>query len=201
MNSLGMMLFSGLVGMMALTGAGCQGPTGRGKPPTAREDMVASLEEFRLDHQHPPRSYREIKSAKEDLEQLGVFLGERDPKAFAQAIWEVLGRGDVLTYADYLILWKLCPWQMEYAPESQEAVMGMCAKIDNRGRSELPREPLEEGCAMIVETLSRHIHVAAPAVLENTEVHWDRWPAWKAAVSNWTPEKATQATSEPDSGQ
>jgi hypothetical protein len=166
-------------------------------PPTAvevkRDRIFDRLESFRLAHQKPVDSYEYVRDAKKELRALVATLDANsldDRLALDDAAWEVLGRGDVLTPADYWILWLLRP---ESPPRSREIVEKLCAKMA-AFHAQKPAYDLEvEMCGMTIEALEPHIPaMEACGVIGRDkrgepELRWEKWPELLKAVATYKP--------------
>ena len=166
--------------------SGCE-PSASATSQPRRVGAAEELEAFRLAHQKPPESQEEVARAKTQLRN----LAERtEAGELGRAAWEMLGRGDVLTPADYWVAWLYAPLLTASRPPSREAVVGVSGKLQRRAQSALGKDVLEECCGMLLSAMEKHIPIQPP-LLENDPSHgmirWDRWPDWEKVLSAWKP--------------
>jgi len=147
------------------------------------------LLKFRADYQDPPKADGYASKAKKRLKTVFVSLDldSDDNEAIAAGVaYEALGHGDTLTYADFLIVWKLSPALSRHCPPTRAVVENICNKIEARADSELSGTGLEECCMMLLEVLGKHIP-EAKEVFTVGEIEWAQWAAFKKAVGKWQP--------------
>lgn len=149
--------------------------------------VAEELEAFRLAHQKPSATHEEVSQAKKQLRSLA---DRTEAATLGGAAWEMLGRGDVLTPADYWVAWLYAPLLRASRPPSREVVLGVSGKLQRRDQAALSKDVLEECCGMLLSAMEAHVPVQPP-LLENDPSHglirWDRWPNWERVLSTWKP--------------
>lgn len=177
-------------------------------PPQVSQDVVepvgkerqdrfaAEIEKFRLAHQripdsYSPDSYAWIQGGAKELsaieDTLGIDFFEDEP-AGAYVMWEILGRGDVLSYADFLVVWEQNYMLNRIRPHSRQVVEGICAKIEARAKAHLPPKAEYELTRGLVGLLIMHVKGANRTGLWHTDkFDWGKWPEFKRAALAYEP--------------
>lgn len=178
--------FAICTGLLIVTGCKASDPSPGPAASAPSSTLLGQLENFRRDYSQPPTTYEQVAAAKKKLRAIMRSISEQDQLLAAQDIYRALGEGDTLTNADSLMVWICSPAIRRNPPPDREVLLAICRKIDNRGKSLLSKEPLEECLMMLFEVLEPH--VGAPPVRTvggHKEIDWSRWAKYRDAVAAW----------------
>jgi len=176
--------------MSLVFAAGCAPRSSKDTP--AGHTIAVRLFRFRAKYEAPPGPYEYVSAAKKELDAItrrAKALEKADGAVLlARASYEALGSGDVLTYADYLIVWRLSGALFSHSPHNRKVVLGMSRKLKARARSRLSAQPREQCSAMFLEVLSPHIPGIKGGIWKSPgRPDWKEWSSFEEAIRRWTP--------------